>query len=113
MRISNERVGAHLRLARERAGFTQTAVARRLHMRRPSIGEIERGRRPVKVHELDALAELYSVRPSFLTRGVGPKDEQLVMLVAEELAELQSTDLDRLDRAIRIVRTRRRFRRAP
>ena len=90
-------------------GFTQTEVARRLRMRRPSIGEIERGRRLVKAGELNAMAELYGAQPRFLTRGVGPKDEQLVSLVAEELAELRNEDLDRLDRAIQIVRAKHRF----
>lgn len=109
MKFSNERLGDHLRQARVRAGFSQTEVALLLHMRRPSIGEIERGRRLVKAGELDAMAELYGVRPGFLTRGLGPKDEQLVMLVAEELRELRNEDLDRLDRAIQIVKTRRSF----
>lgn len=108
MKYSYEQVGWHLRIARKRAGLTQEEVARQLGMWRPSISQIERGRRGVKVHELEAMAKLYRVRPEFLTRGTGPKDGQVVELVSEELAGLNNTDLDRLGRAIQIVKTSRR-----
>lgn len=108
MNFSYEQVGRHLRISRKRAGLTQGEVARQLGMRRPSISEIERGRRSVKAHELEAMAKLYRVRPEFLTRGTGPKDGQVVELVSEELAGLNNTDLDRLGRAIQIVKTSRR-----
>jgi transcriptional regulator with XRE-family HTH domain len=108
LKFSSEQMGWHLRIARKRAGLTQEEVARQLDMRRPSISEIEWGRRSVKVHELEAMAKLYRVRPEFLTRGTGPKDGQVVALVSEELAGLNNTDLDRLGRAIQILKTSRR-----
>jgi hypothetical protein len=70
-------------------------------MSRPSISEIERGRRHVKADELQAMASPYRVSTRFLMYDVGPRDRQLVELVAEELAHLTDADLDRLSRAHR------------
>ena len=76
-------------------------------MRRPSLSEIEHGRREVRALELEGLADLYQVSTRLLTYGVGPKHEQLVRLVAEVLTPLHSQDLDLLARAIQIVKARR------
>ena len=107
-KFSEQHTGEFLRIARNRSGLTQAQVAQRLGMRRPSISEIERGRRHVKAHELEAMASLYRVSTRFLMYGAGPKDGQLVGLVAEELALLTDADLDRLVRAIGIAKRRRR-----
>jgi transcriptional regulator with XRE-family HTH domain len=109
VRFSDRRIGENLRIARERAGLSKAGAARALGMRRPSIGEIERGARATKAHELQAMADLYKVRPGFVLEGVGPKDEQLVTLIADELAELSTAQLEQVVRAIRIAKTRQRF----
>ena len=88
--------------------LTQAQVAHQLGMRRPSISEIEWGRRHVKADELQAMATLYRVSARLLMYGAGPKDGQLVELVAEELAHLTDADLDRLSRALEIVKRRGR-----
>ena len=42
-----EEIGGRLRMARETAGLSQGQVAKRLKMHRPTISEIEAGRRRV------------------------------------------------------------------
>jgi Zn-dependent peptidase ImmA (M78 family)/transcriptional regulator with XRE-family HTH domain len=53
-------IAANLRSVRERLGFTQAEVAARLGMHRPTISEIEAGRRAVTSEELFRLARLYA-----------------------------------------------------
>jgi transcriptional regulator with XRE-family HTH domain len=98
---------SRLRDARKRAGLSQEEVAKRLGIRRPSISEIERGRREVKVGELYAMAELYGVPAEFLAHGKGPQDGQVVQLISQQLAGLTKPELERLSRAIQIVKTSR------
>lgn len=54
-------LAARLRTARERAGLSQSEVARRLGMHRPSITWIESGQRNVLAVELVVFARLYDV----------------------------------------------------
>lgn len=50
-----------LRQAREASGLSQGEVARRIDYHRPTISEIEAGRRQVGALELVTLARLYHV----------------------------------------------------
>lgn len=54
-------LSALLRDARERAGLSQALVASVLGVHRPSVSEIEAGRRGVGAAELSVLAELYGL----------------------------------------------------
>jgi transcriptional regulator with XRE-family HTH domain len=109
MKPSDLQIGENLRISRELAGFSKARAARALGMRRPSIGEIERGTRPAKAREVQAMAELYGAQPRFVLAGEGPRDEQLVTLIADELRGLSADDLERIERAVRIAKTRQRF----
>ena len=52
-------IASRLRLSREMAGLTQGQVAKSLDWHRPTVSEIEAGRRRVSAEELTALAKMY------------------------------------------------------
>jgi transcriptional regulator with XRE-family HTH domain len=66
MSIVKKQLAGRLRTARESSGLTQTTVAKALGLHRPSISEIEAGRRSVGSEELVELSRLYGVSVSDL-----------------------------------------------
>ncbi|HUL51865.1 MAG TPA: helix-turn-helix transcriptional regulator, partial [Opitutaceae bacterium] len=66
-------IGARLRLAREQAGLSQGQAAIKLNLHRPTVSEIEAGRRRVAADELATFARLYKVSLSWL---VGSAEEK-------------------------------------
>jgi transcriptional regulator with XRE-family HTH domain len=92
-------VASRLRLARESAGLSQGQVAKLLKLHRPSISEMEAGRRKVSAEELKELARIYNVRVSWLacedTEEPDPNQDR-IQLAARELAKLKQEDLDRV-----------------
>lgn len=89
-------IAARLRLAREQAGLSQTQVANVLGMHRPTISEIEAGRRRVQAEELRRFAELYSVSVAWLAGENVTGHDAKVELAARELGKLKPEDLDRV-----------------
>ena len=104
---ARERLATRLRLARESAGLTQGQVARRMHMHRPTVSEIEAGRRRVSAEELTQFAVLYGVSTAWLTSereaGPGAVDDR-ILLAARQLGKLKQADLDRLMNLVRMLR---------
>ena len=91
-------IASRLRLARKMAGLTQGQVAKNLGWHRPTVSEIEAGRRKVSAEEVSKLAELYGVNTPWI---VGDKElssttNDRVELAARELSKLKEEDLDRL-----------------
>lgn len=104
---ARKRVAGRLRLARESAGLTQGQVARRMHMHRPTVSEIEAGRRRVSAEELAQLASVYGVSTAWLTseREAEPDAaDDRILLAARQLSKLKKADLDRLMNLIRMLR---------
>ena len=100
-------IASRLRLAREAAGFSQGQVAKRLGLHRPTLSEIEAGRRRVSADELPQLAELYGVDVAWLTSGEPSSADVLyerLMLAARQLGKLKDEDLDRLMALVRMLR---------
>ncbi|MCZ0945636.1 MAG: helix-turn-helix transcriptional regulator [Gammaproteobacteria bacterium] len=91
-------VAERLRLARQQAGLSQGQVARMLSKHRPTISEIEAGRRRVSADELAMFADIYEVSPAWLLGREDESDEfnERVRLAARELAKLRAEDLDRV-----------------
>jgi transcriptional regulator with XRE-family HTH domain len=89
-------IASRMRLARERAGLSQGQVAKMLRMHRPTISEIEAGRRSVTAEELTEFANVYSVTVGWLTSE--PQDPAIdkLELAARELSKLKPRDVDRL-----------------
>lgn len=97
-------IANRLRVAREQAGLSQGQVARMLDVHRPTISEIEAGRRKVSAEELARLAKIYGVSVSWLTKEESEVEDPAVELAARELAKLKKQDLDSVLRLLRTLR---------
>src|ERR1035437_3681024 len=94
-----EPIASCLRLAREQAGLSQGQVARMLQMHRPTISEIEAGRRNVSAEEMVRFAEVYEVSVTWLggrSKEVPDPAKDRIELAARALAKLKDQDLDRV-----------------
>ena len=99
-------LASRLKLAREMAGLTQGQVATQLGWHRPTVSEMEAGRRRVLAEELNTLAELYGVNvPWLLGEAEGDDISDKARLAARELGKLSDEDLDRLLLLIRSLKT--------
>jgi transcriptional regulator with XRE-family HTH domain len=99
---------ARLRVAREQAGLSQGQVAKLMAVHRPTISEIEAGRRRVQTDELTQFAKLYKVTTAWLTSedaGEETVDEARVQLAARELSKLKRDDFDRVLKLLVSMRT--------
>lgn len=97
MAVSNEssrraEVAKRLRIAREMAGLSQAQVAGLLGLHRPTVSEIEAGRRKVAVEELVELARLYEVDVAWLSAAEEGRQPAEVSLAARELSKLKEED---------------------
>jgi transcriptional regulator with XRE-family HTH domain len=92
-------VAERLKIAREHSGLSQGQVARLLGLHRPTVSEIEAGRRRVSAHEVKAFADLYHVTAAWLLgehpESMDPTDAR-IQLAARELKKLKREDLDRV-----------------
>jgi transcriptional regulator with XRE-family HTH domain len=101
-------VAARLRLAREHAGLSQGQVAKMMKMHRPTVSEIEAGRRRVQTDELAQFAKLYHVALTWLIGeedAAGDLRDAKVRLAARELSKLKNEDLDRVMSVLASFRT--------
>lgn len=97
-------IAERFKAARLQAGLSQSQVARILDLQRPTISEIEAGRRRVSSDELAKFAELYDVGVSWLAAGQNDGEDPTVELAARELSKLKPEDLDRVMRLLRSLR---------
>lgn len=98
-------IGGRLRMAREMAGLSQAQVAKMLSLHRPSISEMEAGRRKVSSEELTKLSEIYDVSMAWLTNTESSSDDERVKLAARELSKLKENDLDRVLKLLKALKT--------
>jgi transcriptional regulator with XRE-family HTH domain len=101
-------IAGRLREARRLSGLSQGQVAAMLNLHRPSVSEMEAGKRQVSAEELRKLAEIYDVGLAFLlgqTPEALEKDDPKIQLAARELSKLSPDALDRLMRALAAFRT--------
>jgi transcriptional regulator with XRE-family HTH domain len=92
-------ISSRMTIARERSGLSQSQVAKELDLPRPSISEIEAGRRKVSADELVEFADLYSVDMDWLAgRGEDRIDEvrDKLYLAARNADGLKDEDLDKV-----------------
>jgi len=95
-----------LRQAREAAGLSQGQVAKKLEMHRPTISEIEAGRRKVSTQELELFSDLYGVTAEWLLSGMAGSEEAdaRILMAARELSKMNKADLDRLMNTLNMLR---------
>lgn len=98
-------ISERLREARENSGLSQAQVAKKLEMHRPTITEIEAGRRKVSAQEIEKFARLYDVSIEWLVNGtVNNEDDEKILLAARELSKMTEKDLERLMKTLQILR---------
>lgn len=68
-------IGARIAVARERKGFSQTELAKRLGTAVLTVNRWEMGHTEPNAKNLHALAVLLDVRPTWLFDGTGPMEE--------------------------------------
>ncbi len=93
-----------LKTAREQSGLSQGQVAKIMGLHRPSISEMEAGRRKVSSDELTQLAEIYGVSIRWLTATEPATIDPRIELAARELSKLRPEDLERVIRLLRTLR---------
>jgi transcriptional regulator with XRE-family HTH domain len=102
-------LAARLRQAREAAGLSQGQVAKLLGIHRPTLSEIEAGRRKVTAQELNEFANCYAVSLHWLANGESdPQANSPLLLAARELSKMSEKDLERLTSLLRMLRTESR-----
>lgn len=90
-------IAARLKAAREQAGLTQGQVAKLLGLHRPSVSEMEAGRRSVSAEELATLADTYGVSVAWLLDGeAGDVSRVRYEMAARKLSSMRPEDLDQL-----------------
>ena len=98
-------IAIRLRAAREQAGLSQGQVAKIMGYKRPTISEMEAGRRRVSAEELAQLAKIYGVSVSWLATDQPDVPDPAVELAARELAKLKNEDLDTVLKLLRSLRS--------
>jgi transcriptional regulator with XRE-family HTH domain len=103
---TREQIANRLRTARDAAGLSQGQVAKLLNFHRPTVSEIEAGRRKVSGEELTQFASLYGVSVEWLTSATGESDpsEDRILLAARELSKMKDQDLDHLLSLLQMLR---------
>lgn len=100
-------IGLRLKEARKLAGLSQAQAASVLGIHRPSISEIESGKRRISAEELSELCETYDVATDWVL-GRSPETldvtDPKLQLAARELSKLKSDDLKRLLRLMATMR---------
>lgn len=105
--MSKLEIANRLRTAREMAGLSQGQAAKRVGMHRPTISEIEAGRRNVKSNELSTFAKLYGVEVSWVTDGKVNEDkiDQSILAAARELSSMKDEDVETLINTIKMIKS--------
>lgn len=96
-----------IRRARERAGLSQGQAAKKLDWHRPTISEIEAGRRSVKASELQVFSKLYGVDSNWLISGESSESapDEDILAAARELSSMNEEDLEALVSAIKMIKS--------
>lgn len=96
-----EKIAIRLREARMLSGLSQEQAASKMGLQRPTISEIESGRRKVSAEELIQFANLYKVDTSWLLLQESVNDEQM-KFAARELSKLSPQDREKLLEILKI-----------
>ena len=100
-------IADRLKEARAHSGLTQGQAAALLNMHRPTISEIEAGRRKVKVQEVSLFADIYGVSANWLLNGdsgIFDDIDSKVLLAARELSKLKDEDFNKVMKLLKAIR---------
>ena len=103
-----KKIAERVREARELSGLSQGQAAKLLGIHRPTISEIEAGRRNVKADEIITFANLYGVEVSWLMDGEIEKEKinKNILAAARELSSMKQKDLDVLLNTIKMIKSK-------
>ncbi len=103
-----QKIAERVREARELSGLSQGQAAKMLGIHRPTISEIEAGRRNVKADEIITFANLYGVEVSWLMDGEIEKEKinKNILAAARELSSMKQEDLDVLLNTIKMIKSK-------
>ncbi|GAA4094674.1 helix-turn-helix transcriptional regulator [Zhongshania borealis] len=101
-------IARRLRTARELSGLSQGQAAKRLNMHRPTISEIEAGRRNVRASEIALFGDLYGVDVAWIMDGESerPNTSDSILAAARELSSMSDSDLETLLNTIRMIKSK-------
>jgi transcriptional regulator with XRE-family HTH domain len=94
-------IAERLKEARSMSGLSQEQAAVRLKLQRPTISEIESGRRRVSAEEIIQFAELYKVDSSWLL--LEKKENDQMKMAARELSKLKPEEFEKLLEVLKIL----------
>lgn len=100
-------IGQRLKFARSQSGLSQAQVAVFMDIPRPSISNIESGKRKVTSEEISKFAELYDVSSSWLLTEKTEIQDAAVQFAARELSKLKKEDFDTILSLLKTFRSRR------
>ncbi len=104
---TREKVASRLKKARLGAGLSQAQAAEMMSMHRPTVSEIEAGRRRVSVDEIAMFAEIYGVTVSWLSATVEEtSEEDKILIAARELSNMDDDALEKLLTAIQMIKNK-------
>lgn len=92
-------IASRIALARKNAGLSQGQLAKLMSLHRPTISEIEAGRRSVTAEELNILSDLLGVELAWLACSENDEvdtSQDQIRLAARGLSELKSEDLEKV-----------------
>lgn len=104
MAVSQDELGQRLKRAREACGLTQEQVAEAIGVPRPSVVQIELGRRSVSSIELDKLAHLFGRDMAEFLRGDFNENDPLVALFRGQPDAAQPAVVEALRRCLALGR---------
>ena len=91
------KIAYRLKEARKYAGLSQGQVANLLNVHRPTISEIEAGRRRVNSEELVKFSEIYEVSINWLTNSKEDDGiDERIRLAARDLSKLKKDDINKI-----------------
>lgn len=105
----SQQIAARARVARENSGLSQGQAAKRLAIPRPSLTEVEAGRRKISAAELTEMAKLYGVGLAWLAcedEASSDPERDRIELAAREIAGLKRDDLESVLQLVRSIRSR-------
>jgi len=94
-----KKIASQLTIARKQAGLSQAQLAKLIGIHRPSITEIEAGRRKVSAEELAKYADICGVSVGWIigeSRDSAGTGKDGIALAARELSSLDKKDLDKV-----------------
>ncbi|WP_293295212.1 helix-turn-helix transcriptional regulator [Allomuricauda sp.] len=98
-----EKIAKRLKEARIQAGLSQVQAAKLIDIQRPTISEIEAGRRKVSAEEIIQFAEFYGVSSTWLLSGSNESKDHNFQFAARELEKLSEEDIKKLIDILKIL----------